>query len=99
MPRHPSLSQDKAFVNKYAPYLKPATAAVPRATRPTILGAKYNEGSKDIYQGISKILNGSPASSVLPGDPVPAPGIGQVGKHACSSGGGWRLLILPRSDR
>ena len=68
VPAVTSLSADKAFVNKYAPYLKPATANVPRATRPTrFLGAKYNEGSKDIYQGISKILSGSAASSVLPG--------------------------------
>jgi len=67
VPSIPSLSKDKAFVNKYAPYLKPATAAVPRATRPSVLGAKYNEGSKDIYQGISEILNGKPASDVLPG--------------------------------
>ena len=30
------------------------------------LGTHYNEGSKDIYQGISQILNGTPANSVLP---------------------------------
>jgi hypothetical protein len=41
---------------------------VPRATRPSsALGAKYNEGSKDIYQAISRILNGANAQSVLPG--------------------------------
>ena len=68
VPAVTSLSADTAFVNKYAPYLKPATANVPRATRPTrFLGAKYNEGSKDIYQGISKILSGTPAKDVLPG--------------------------------
>ena len=55
-------------VRKAAPYLNPATANVPRATRPsTVLGAKYNEGSKDIYQAISRILNGASAQSVLPG--------------------------------
>ena len=66
VPTIPALANDPE-VAKAAPYLKPATANVPRATRPTILGAKYNEGSKDIYQGISQILNGKPASSVLPG--------------------------------
>jgi trehalose/maltose transport system substrate-binding protein len=37
-------------------------------TRPsTVLGSKYNEGSKDIYQAINRILNGDSAQSVLPG--------------------------------
>ena len=68
VPTIPSLSKDKSFVKKYAPYLNPATANVPRATRPSsVLGAKYNEGSKDIYQAISRILNGASAQSVLPG--------------------------------
>jgi trehalose/maltose transport system substrate-binding protein len=67
VPTIPALANDAA-VRKAAPYLNPATANVPRATRPsTILGTKYNEGSTDIYQAISKILNGSSASSVLPG--------------------------------
>jgi trehalose/maltose transport system substrate-binding protein len=67
VPTIPSLALDKQ-VRKAAPYLNPATANVPRATRPsTILGAKYNEGSKDIYQAISRILNGAQAQSVLPG--------------------------------
>ena len=67
VPTIPSLANDPQ-VKKAAPYLNPATANVPRATRPsTILGAKYNEGSKDIYQAISRILNGASASSVLPG--------------------------------
>jgi len=66
VPTIPSLVKDPA-VRKAAPYLNPATAGVPRATRPSsILGASYNEGSKDIYQGISQILNGASASSVLP---------------------------------
>jgi trehalose/maltose transport system substrate-binding protein len=66
VPTIPSLVKDPA-VRKAAPYLNPKTAAVPRATRPsTILGAKYNEGSTDIYQGMNQILNGSSASSVLP---------------------------------
>jgi trehalose/maltose transport system substrate-binding protein len=67
VPTIPSLANDPA-VKKAAPYLKPATANVPRATRPAkFLKSHYNEGSKDIYQGISQILNGTPAKSVLPG--------------------------------
>jgi len=67
VPTIPSLAKDKQ-VRKAAPYLNPATANVPRATRPSsVLGAKYNEGSKDIYQAISRILNGASAQSVLPG--------------------------------
>ncbi len=67
VPTIPSLAKDPA-VKKAAPYLKAATANVPRATRPAkFLKGHYNEGSKDIYQGINQILNGSPASSVLPG--------------------------------
>src|SRR5262245_16324000 len=67
VPTIPSLASDPQ-VKKAAPYLNPQTAAVPRATRPsTALGAKYNEGSKDIYQAISRILNGASAQSVLPG--------------------------------
>jgi trehalose/maltose transport system substrate-binding protein len=67
VPTIPSLANDPQ-VRKAAPYLSPATANVPRATRPsTVLGAKYNEGSKDIYQAVNRILNGASASSVLPG--------------------------------
>ena len=37
------------------------------STRPARdLKSHYNEGSKAIYQGINQILNGRPASSVLP---------------------------------
>jgi trehalose/maltose transport system substrate-binding protein len=67
VPTIPSLVKDPA-VRKAAPYLNPATANVPRVVRPSsILGVHYNEGSKDIYQGVSRILNGASASSVLPG--------------------------------
>jgi trehalose/maltose transport system substrate-binding protein len=67
VPTIPSLANDPQ-VRKAAPYLNPATAGVPRATRPSsALGVHYNEGSKDIYQAISRILNGASASSVLPG--------------------------------
>jgi trehalose/maltose transport system substrate-binding protein len=68
VPSIPALAKDKAFVKKYAPYLNPATANVPRAARPSsVLGKNYNEGSQFIYQAISRILNGTPAQDVLPG--------------------------------
>ena len=61
-----SVAKDKAVV-KANPYLKPAIASVPRVTRPAkFLKTHYNEASKIIYQGINQILNGAPASSVLP---------------------------------
>jgi len=66
VPTIPSLANDPQ-VRKAAPYLNPATALVPRATRPSsALGAKYNEGSKDIYQAVNRILNGADAKSILP---------------------------------
>jgi trehalose/maltose transport system substrate-binding protein len=61
-----SVAKNKAVV-KANPYLKPAIASVPRVTRPAkFLGARYNQGSKIIYQGINQILTGTPASQVLP---------------------------------
>ena len=67
VPAIPSLANDPQ-VKKAAPYLNPATAGVPRATRPSAqLGARYNEGSKAIYQAVNRILNGASANSVLPG--------------------------------
>ena len=67
VPTIPAVAKDPEVV-KANPYLKPEIATVARVTRPSAyLGTKYNEGSKDIYQGISQILNGKPASSVLPG--------------------------------
>ena len=66
VPTIPAVAKDPAVV-KANPYLKPEIATVARVTRPArYLGTHYNEGSKDIYQGISQILNGTPASSVLP---------------------------------
>ena len=66
VPTIPAVARNKAVV-KANPYLKPEIANVIRVTRPArFLGTHYNEGSKDIYQGISQILNGSSASSVLP---------------------------------
>jgi len=67
VPTIPAVAKIKAVV-KVNPYLTPAIAGVARVTRPAkYLGTHYNEGSKDIYQGISEILNGTPAKSVLPG--------------------------------
>ena len=66
VPTIPAVGKDPA-VMKVNPYLKPATASVARVARPsTVLGARYNQGSKVIYQGINQILNGRSASSVLP---------------------------------
>ena len=66
VPTIPAVAKDPAVV-KANPYLKPQIATVARVTRPArYLGTHYNEGSKDIYQGISQILNGASASSVLP---------------------------------
>jgi trehalose/maltose transport system substrate-binding protein len=66
VPTIPKVARDKAVV-RTNPYLKPAIANVQRVTRPAkYLKTHYNEGSKVIYQGISEILNGTPARSVLP---------------------------------
>ena len=66
VPTIPSVAKDAAVV-KANPYLKPKIATVARVTRPArYLGTHYNEGSKAIYQGINQILNGTPASRVLP---------------------------------
>ncbi len=67
VPTIPAVARDKAVV-KANPYLKPEIANVMRVTRPaSSLKTHYNEGSKAIYQDINQILNGKPASSVLPG--------------------------------
>jgi trehalose/maltose transport system substrate-binding protein len=66
VPTIPAVAKDPAVV-KANPYLKPEIASVMRVTRPARdLKTHYNEGSKAIYQGINQILNGRPASSVLP---------------------------------
>jgi trehalose/maltose transport system substrate-binding protein len=66
VPTIPAVAKDPAVV-KANPYLKPEIASVARVTRPAkYLKTHYNEGSKAIYQGFSQILNGTPASSVLP---------------------------------
>ena len=66
VPTRTAVARDAAVV-KANPYLKPAVASVSRVTRPAkYLGAKYNAGSKVIYQGINQILRGTPAKNVLP---------------------------------
>ena len=66
VPTIPAVAQ-LAAVRKTNPYLKPEIANVIRVTRPASeLKSHYNEGSKAIYQGFNQILNGKPASSVLP---------------------------------
>ena len=68
VPTIPSLAKDPA-VEKADPYLKPGDRGrrrARRARRPSS-ARKYNEGSKDIYQAINRILNGASAASVLPG--------------------------------
>jgi trehalose/maltose transport system substrate-binding protein len=64
-PTIPAVAKDPAVV-KANPWLKPAIANVARVTRPTQLGAKYQQGSQAIYQGVNQILNGQDAKSVLP---------------------------------
>ncbi len=60
------VARDRAVV-RANPYLKPAIANVTRVTRPSnSLRTRYNAGSKVIYQGVNQILNGTPASRVLP---------------------------------
>jgi trehalose/maltose transport system substrate-binding protein len=67
VPTIPSVAKDPAVV-KVNPYLKPEIAGVARVARPsTLLGPKYNEGSKQIYQAVNRVLNGTPAKNVLPG--------------------------------
>ena len=65
VPTIPAVAKDPAVV-KVNPWLKPAIANVARVTRPTQLGAKYQQGSQVIYQGINQILNGQDAKNVLP---------------------------------
>ena len=64
-PTIPAVAKDPAVV-KANPWLKPKIANVARVTRPTQLGAKYQQGSQAIYQGINQILNGQDAKNILP---------------------------------
>jgi trehalose/maltose transport system substrate-binding protein len=66
VPTIPSVSR-KASVLKAMPFLRTAGSEA-RVTRPSrFLGTKYNQGSNIFWSGISQILNGSDAASVLPG--------------------------------
>ena len=61
-------SRSSPAVRKVNPWLKPEIVGVKRVSRPSrFLGAKYNQGSQIIYQGINQILNGQDATNVLPG--------------------------------
>ncbi len=64
-PTIPSVAADPA-VRKVNPWLKPEIARVARVARPSQLGAKYQQGSQAIYQGVNQILNGQDAKNVLP---------------------------------
>jgi trehalose/maltose transport system substrate-binding protein len=67
VPTIPSVAKDKT-VRQTNPYLKPEINNVNRVVRPSrFLKAKYNAGSKIIYQWINQILNGQDAKNVLPG--------------------------------
>ena len=58
----------RADVRKVNPWLKPEIAGVKRVSRPSgSFGAKYNQASQIIYQGVNQILNGQDAKNVLPG--------------------------------
>jgi trehalose/maltose transport system substrate-binding protein len=65
VPTRPDVANDPR-VQAAMPFLK-TTANVKRVTRPSReLGAKYNEGSTIFFQGVSQILNGADANTVLP---------------------------------
>ena len=66
VPTIPAVANDPAVV-KINPYLKPAIANG-RARRASLEHpwCALQRGLKAIYQGINQILNGRPASSVLP---------------------------------
>jgi trehalose/maltose transport system substrate-binding protein len=64
-PTIPAVAKDPAVV-RANPWLKPKIANVARVTRPTQLGARYQQGSQAIYQGVNQILNGQDAKNILP---------------------------------
>ena len=66
VPTIPAVARRRDVV-RANPYLKPEVANVARVTRPAkYLKTRYNQGSRVIYQGVSRILSGTPASRVLP---------------------------------
>ncbi|GAC1638364.1 MAG: ABC transporter substrate-binding protein [Chloroflexota bacterium] len=67
VPSRPAVAR-KASVIKAMPFLKTAGVSEARVTRPSrFLGTKYNQGSNVFWSGVSQILNGQDASSVLSG--------------------------------
>jgi trehalose/maltose transport system substrate-binding protein len=65
-PTIPAVGRD-AQVRRVNPWLKPEIANVARVGRPAgVLGAKYQQGSQAIYQGVNQILNGQDAKNILP---------------------------------
>jgi trehalose/maltose transport system substrate-binding protein len=66
VPTIPSVARIPA-VRRVNPWLKAEIVGVKRVSRPSrFLGAKYNQGSQIIYQGVNQILNGQDAKNVLP---------------------------------
>ena len=62
-----SVARNKAVV-RVNPWLKPKIANVARVGRPSrFLGAKYQQGSTIIFQGLNQIENGQNAKNILPG--------------------------------
>jgi len=65
VPTIPSVAS-KASVLKAMPFLRTA-GGEQRVTRPSrFLGTRYNQGSNIFWSGVSQVLNGSDAASVLP---------------------------------
>lgn len=65
VPTRPDVSADPQVLTAM-PFLK-NLADVTRVTRPSReLGADYNEGSTAFFQGVSQILNGADAATVVP---------------------------------
>lgn len=67
VPSRPAVAA-KATVVKAMPFLKTAGVSEVRVTRPSrFLGTKYNQGSNVFWSGVSQVLAGQDAASVLPG--------------------------------
>ena len=67
VPTIPSVAKDKAVVQgQPVPEARDRERRARDAARRSSSKTHYNEGSKDIYQGINQILNGAAAKSVLP---------------------------------
>ena len=65
VPTQPAVASDPEVL-KAEPFLK-NLADVQRVTRPSSsLGADYNEASTAFFQGVSQILNGQDAATVVP---------------------------------